>query len=473
MEATCGQAAEPVSEWAERNFRECDLGDKRRNRRVIEIAEQMSANPSASLPDQLPAWSDLKAAYRLFDCEQATLPAIAGPHWRLTRELAAQRRRVLVIGDTTELDFGRLRTIEGVGPTGNGTGNGFLLHNAMMVDADNGEILGIAGQTLHLRKRKKKGARKENASQLLKRDRESEVWGTVIDEIGPPAKGVEYMHVFDRGADNFEVYCHLLDQCGGWVIRASKLERQVLAGAGDEPMKLRDYLPQMKLLGYYELELRARPNQAGRTAKLQVRVGKIRIPRPKHASPWVKARKPEPVSMNVIEVMETDPPKGVEPIRWVLLTSLPVDSWKQVWEAIGFYEQRWLIEEYHKALKTGCKTESHQLKTRERLEALVGITSVVATRLLQLKSFARTNPDKKAGSVVPPVWLRMLKLARKLSGVSELTVGQFYREVAKLGGFLGRKGDGEPGWITIWRGWEKLNLHVKIASHLDNQKKCG
>jgi hypothetical protein len=356
--------------------------------------------------------------------------------------------------------------IAGVGPTGNGSGKGFLLHNALMVDADNEEILGMGGQTIHLRKPKSKKAKKENSSQRLKRARESQVWGTVIDDIGKPNGGVEYIHVFDRGADNFEVYCRLLDQCGAWVIRASKLTRWVLAGAGDERIKLKDYLPQMKTLGQYELELRARPQQKARTATLDIRTGHVKIPRPRHVSPWVRKRKQEPIAMNVIEVVETNPPKGTKPIRWVLFTSLPVSSWARVWELIGFYEQRWLIEEYHKALKTGCKTESHQLKTKDRLEGLVGVTSVVAIRLLQLKSFARTNPEKKASSIVPAVWLRMLKLAGKLSNICDLTVGQFYREVAKLGGFLARKSDGEPGWITIWRGWEKLNTYVTLANEL-------
>lgn len=473
MPATCDHPTEPIGNWAQRNFGKCDLGDKRRNRRLIHIAEQMCANPSASLPVQLPEWKDLKAAYRLFDCEQANLSSITSPHWELTREIASQRKRVLVIGDTTEMDFGRMRTISGIGPTGNGTGKGFLLHNAMMVDADNEEILGMAGQTIHLRKPKKKGAKKENALQRLKRDRESQVWGTVIDKIGPPANDVQYIHVFDRGADNFEVYCRLLDQRGDWVIRASRLQRWILAGDNDERIKLKDFLPKMKTLGHYDLELRARPKQRARTVTLEVRTGKVKIPRPSHVSPWVRKRKQEPIAMNVVEVVETNPLKGVKPIRWVLFTSLSVSSWAKVWELIGFYEQRWLIEEYHKALKTGCATESHQLKTKDRLEALVGVTSVVAIRLLQLKSFARTNPEKRARSVVPGVWLRMLKLARKLSNVSDLTVGQFYREVARLGGFLARKGDGQPGWLTIWRGWEKLNIFVKIASTLEHKQKCG
>lgn len=469
MTAILSQPTDSTSDWSQRNFGACDLGDKRRNRRLIQIAEQMSANPSASLPQQIPKWSDLKAAYRLFDSEETTLSSIANVHWKLTRELAGQRARVLVVGDTVEMDFGSKRKITGVGPTGKGTGKGFLLHNAMMIDADNEEILGMGGQTIHQRKRKSADAKKESVTQRLKRARESQVWGTVIDDIGPPENKTQYIHVFDRAADNFEVYCHLLDQGGDWVIRASRLSRWVLAGADQERTKLNDYLPQMKTMGCYELQLRARPKQKARTATLEVRTGRIQIPRPHHVSPWVKKRNQDPIPMNVIEVVETNPPKGVDPIRWILFTSLPVSSWKQVWELIGFYEQRWLIEEYHKALKTGCTTLKYQLKTRGRLEAIVGLTSVVAIRLLQLKSFARANPTKKASSVVPAVWLRMLKRASNLSKVSDLTIGQFYREVAKLGGFLARKSDGEPGWITIWRGWEKLNLYVRVATELENE----
>jgi hypothetical protein len=454
-----------VTEWAQLNFGSCDLGDKRRMNRLVQVAEQVANNPAASLPDQTEQWADLKAAYRLFDRNEVTFEAIARPHWELTKQSA--RGRCLVIGDTTELDFGKDRQIEGVGPTGNGSGQGFLLHNALLVQADSEAIIGIAGQTIHYRKKKRKSKKPENAAQRMKRKRESEVWGKVIDAVGKPAEGVEYVHVFDRGGDNFEVYCHLLRQRGEWVIRASKLNRYVLAGDSDERMQLRDYLPRLKRLGEYRLSLRARPGQAAREARIEVRVGRIKIPRPRHVSPWVRKLDQPPIAMNVIEVVEVDAPAGVTPIRWVLFTSLPVETFDDAWAVIGYYEMRWLVEEYHKALKTGCRTEFRQLKTAGRLEALVGLTSVVAVRLLQLKSLARVAPDVPAQRVVPRVWLQMLKLARKgLHRVHDLTVGQFYREVAKLGGFLGRKGDGDPGWITIWRGWEKLNTYVFVASKL-------
>jgi hypothetical protein len=456
-----------ITEWAQLNFGDCDLGDKRRTKRLVHVAEQIASNPSASLPNQIELWGDLKSAYRLFDRDEVTFEAIARPHWGLTKQLA--KGRCLVIGDTTELDFGKHREIQGVGPTGNGSGQGFLLHNALMVNANSEEIIGVAGQTIHYRK-KKKAKKRENASRRMKRKRESEVWGTVIDQIGKPPEDAQFVHVFDRGGDNFEVYCRLLQNNGGWVIRASKMSRYVLAGDAEERMPLKNCLPRLKLLGTYTLALRSRDKQAARAAQMEVRVGHVKIPRPRHVSPWVRKLDQPPIAMNVIEVIEVNAPKGVTSIHWVLFTSLPVTTFDDAWGVIGYYELRWLVEEYHKALKTGCRTESRQLKTAGRLESFVGLTSVVAARLLQLKSLARTNPEVPAQRVIPRVWLEMLKLARKrLSRVHDLTVGQFYREVAMLGGFLGRKSDGEPGWITIWRGWEKLNTYVFVASKLKLQ----
>lgn len=452
-------------EWAQLNFGTCQLGDKRRTNRLVQMAEQFAENPAATIPDQIEDWSDVKAAYRLLDREEATFDAIARPHWELTRQAA--RGRCLVIGDTTELDFGKNREIDDIGETGNGSGQGFLLHNALMVQTDTGELVGVAGQSIYYRRKDRKRGPRQNASQRLKRERESQIWGDVIDDIGPPAPGVEYVHVFDRGADNFEVFCRLLQNRGEWVIRAAKLTRKVLREDSEKLAPFQKYLKQLEVLGHYTLSLRARPGQAAREARLEVRVGRIRMPRPHHVSPWVHQLKQPPIAMNVIEVVEINPPQGVKPIRWVLFTSLPVQSLDDAWQIIGYYEQRWLVEEYHKALKTGCATESRQLRTAHRLEALVGLTSVVAVRLLQLKSVARAAPDTPAQRVVPNVWLRMLKLARpKLQRVYDMTVREFYREVAKLGGFLGRTGDGEPGWITIWRGWDKLNTYVSVASKL-------
>ena len=175
--------------------------------------------------------------------------------------------------------------------------------------------------------------------------------------------------------------------------------------------------------------------------------------------------------MWVIEVREVNAPADVdEPLHWVLLTSEPIESFDDAWTVIGWYEKRPVVEDYHKCLKTGCRAEERQYKTSARLERVTGMLSIVAVRLIQLKFVARTDPDRPAARVVPQPWLRMLRALRK--GRHQIrTIGEFFRSLAMLGGFLGRKSDGQPGWITIWRGLEKLVLCIRGADAMFT--KCG
>ena len=457
--------------WAEEQFGACQLGDKRRTKRLLQVAAKVAANPSASFPDQAETWGDLKAAYRLFDQEHVTFDAVAQPHWQQTRVRAAGR--YLVIGDTTELDFGIARQIAELGPTGNGTGYGFLLHSGLLVGAESEEIFGLTAQVIHYRKPVPK---KENTAQRLKRERESEVWGKVIDATGSPPPGAQFIHVLDRGADNFEVYCHAQQQGAGWVVRVTQLQRKIVTPSGKK-MRLKRYLPQLPLAGSYELYLRARPKQPARWAKLEVRYGALSMPVPTHKSRYVEEHNPGAVPMWVVWVREVDAPKGVEPIEWVLYTSEAVTSFEAACRIVGYYEKRWLIEEWHKALKTGCRVTDRQLKTKERLEPMVALMSVEAVRLVQLKAAARTEPNRPAEDFVPLLWVMVLMRVRKLGFQRKMTAGEFYREMAKLGGFIGRKSDGEPGWITIWRGWRKLHMLVRgseLAAQFKNKREnCG
>ncbi len=454
--------------WAQQQFGDCDLGDKRRTKRLVKMAEQIANNPAGSFPDQMERWGDVKAAYRLFDRDDVTFESIASPHWEATRQ--RESGSYLILNDTTEIDFGKDRKVQGLGPTGKGTGRGFLLHNALMLDAQSKAVLGLAGQRVHYRK---PASKKENTSQRLRRKRESEVWGRLIDQMGPAQGDSQSIHVCDRGADNFEVFCHLVKNRCDWVIRTCSMHRIILTTA-NEKMPLSGFLETLSAIGEYALYVRSRDRQPARTARLEVRIGALRMPVPRQKSPYVRKLKPRPIPMWIIGVREVDAPKGVEPIEWLLYTSLPVTTFEDAWRIIEYYEARWLIEEYHKALKSGCRVTARSLRTPARLEAMAGLLSVVAVRLLQLKSLARTDPARPARQVVPPLWLAMLRAARKNRlPASELTVGEFYRELAKLGGFLGRRHDGEPGWITIWRGWEKLNTLVRGAELAAQLKKCG
>ncbi len=365
------------------------------------------------------------------------------------------------MGDTTEFDFGIQRKIKGLGPTGDGGGLGFFLHSSLIVSAVNEDILGLAGQDLFYRKAAPKG---ESRYDRVRRSRESEVWGRLIDRVGSPAESTRYTHVFDRGADNFEVYCHLLRNKSDWVIRASQMKRVIETPTG-ERLPLREYLKTLPLKGAYELSVRAQKDQPARVAYVEVRAGRVRMPLPQHRSPWLRACGIRHVDMWVIEVRETQPPKGVAPLCWVLYTSHPTNTFADAWRHIGFYEKRWLIEEYHKALKTGCRIESRQYRTAKRLETIAGFLAVMAVRLLQLKTLARTDPDRPAQEVVPKVWVEVLQVQRKQSG-KNWTIQKFVRELAGLGGFLGRKSDGEPGWQSIWRGLDKLMPALNYARNI-------
>lgn len=445
-----------VAQWAEKQFGSCRLGNIARSRRAVRVAAQFAANPDASTPDQIERWSDLKAAYHLFDQEDVTFTALAEPHWQQTRALATGT--CLLISDTTETDFGGgRRQVKGLKRTLNGNNQGFLLHSSLMVQAETREVIGIAGQELFYRKPRKNP--KETYYRRMQRARESQVWGRLIDRAGVPAAHVKYLHVCDRGADNTEVFYHCRDQQSGWVIRAAQLHR-----CGETPdgcrVKLSDWLADQVVLGTYEMSVRATENTQARIARLEIRAAPFVLILPKQKSPYLRKVAPQKLAEWVVEAREIKPPKGATPVRWVLHTSEPVSTFEQAWQILGYYEARWIIEEFHKCLKTGCRLESRLYETAARLEAVAGMLSVLAVRLLQMKTIARRQPELPAEHVVPKAWLEMLRALRQRP---IHTINDFMRHLAGLGGFLMRKGDGEPGWITIWRGFKKLLLCLRGA----------
>jgi hypothetical protein len=455
-----------VERWAEQQFGDCELGDLRRTQRAVKLATCMAARPDGSTPDQTENWADCKAAYRLIGNQDVTFEALAKPHWQQTRQRPPGT--YLLLNDTTTLDFGILRRgVTGLSAVGNGGGRGFLLHSALMVNADDEDIVGMAGQRIRYRQRVPKG---DTHRKRRDRDRESKLWGQLIDDIGPPPPGARFIHVADRGADLFEAFCHCLHNKVDWVFRAAQLKRGVITSDGIK-RRLDKYLESLPSMGAYELHVRANRKQPERTARVEVRFGALRMPRPRECSQWVRKSGVREIPMYVVEVREVDAPHGVEPLRWVLLTSLPVNNFDDAWLVISYYEKRPLVEEFHKALKTGCSVELRQYRTSERLEAITGMLSVLAVRLLQLKTIARRDPDRPARTIVPKGWLEMLRATRKGRHCHIQTVREFFRALAGLGGFLGRKGDGEPGWITIWRGVEKLLLLLRGANAI--RAKCG
>ena len=442
-------------EWVEENFAGCELGHVKRTQRLMVMAENMLECPEASLPKQNVEWSDVKAAYRLCDRDEVTFDAVAECHWQRVRQTPPGVH--LLISDTTDINHYTHQATTGLGMLGDGQGRGMQLHSCLVVEASTGVVAGMAAAKVFYRK---PAPKKETRTQRLNRTRESSLWGDVVDAAGSPPAGSQWVHVFDRGGDNFEALCHLVTQRCDWVIRASQMKRQVLLDSG-ESAALDQAIQTASLVGSYQLSLRSRPGQAARVASLNIRTVRISFPAPEAKSRYVKACGIKQIPLNVVIVEEVNAPKGVTPIRWVLLTSLPAATLAQAWTVIGYYECRWTIEEYHKVLKTGCGVERHALRTAARLEPLIGLISVVGVRLLQLKTISKHEPDAKARHRIPTLWLKALKKKKPKLASRDLTVYEFFRELAKLGGFLGRTHDGEPGWQTLWSGHQRLHAIIQ------------
>ena len=157
-----------------------------------------------------------------------------------------------------------------------------------------------------------------------------------------------------------------------------------------------------------------------------------------------------------------------EPLEWILLTSVPTTTLEQAWERVDWYGHRWLDEDYHQCLKSGCRIEHRQLQTVDGLIRLLGLLSPLAVRLLQVRALAREEPERPAHEVIEPLMLAVLA-QRSGHAPASMTVGTFWTEVARLGGYLARSHDGPPGWRTIWKGWLSLQTlleGVHLAFHL-------
>jgi hypothetical protein len=451
--------------WAEENFRDCDLGDQRRSKRLELFAGQAANRPAASLPNIGEDWGGTKGIYRLLDRPEVTFESVTQTH---RKRITQQTGRFVISCDTTHVDFGWQRDLPDAGPIGPGRGQGFLLHSGLLIDAEDRSLVGLAGQVFHIRPKKRKG--KQNDSQRLKRWRESEMWIELMEQIGSSPEDSEYIHVCDSAADNFEVFCTAKQLDCDFVIRAGRLHRNVMADG--QKMSLSQAIYGLEELGRYDLAMARGNGRKARTAHLRVSARAIQLPVPTHRSSRVKQYVQAggtSVEAWVVVVEEIDPPCDVEPVKWILLTTVPVDTFEDAWEVVSWYEDRWLVEEWHKALKTGCRLESRQLQSMDRLLPLTGVLSVVAVLLVQLKHAARTRPDQPASELVPTLWLELLQAKRKTK-TCEITNYEFWRAVAKLGGFLGRRHDGEPGWQLIWRGWKELHT---LAEGAQLAKRCG
>src|SRR6266496_706577 len=433
--------------WAERTFGGVQLHDMRRTRRAVKAATNLAENPLGSLPAQMHTWKEPKALYRWLDEPDVTFAALMQPHLHQTREQATSAPVVLLVQDTTDIDLSHRRKISGVGQIGNERGRGFFVQTVLAVRPQTREVLGCLAQEPFVRIPAPEG---EQRSQRRKREeRETAVWMRQVQAIGTPESGSRWVHVGDRGADMFPFFQACRSTQTHFLVRAAQ-NRRVQESEEEITYALtqaRAFASQASRV----LELPARHGHQKRSAQLQLAFGQLTLLPPRQEP---RAGK-EPLPVWVIRVWEEEAPEGEEPLEWVLLTSVPTTTLEQAWERVEWYRQRWLVEDYHQCLKSGCRIEQRQLQTVDGLIRLLGLLSPLAVRLLQVRACAREDPERPAYEVMEPLMLTVLAERTGGSPLS-MTVGTFWIEVARLGGYLARSHDGPPGWRTIWKGWLSL-----------------
>lgn len=438
--------------WAQRTFATTKLGDKRRSHRAVQVAASMMRRPNAQLPQQMCSLHALKAAYRLLDEQDVTHEQLSKPHWDQTRRAAARGPLVLLVHDDTHVDHTHHPKTSQLGPIGDGTGQGYIIQSVLAAAPKPREVLGIAHQQPFLRQPVLNKA--ESSVQRRKRERESLVWIRAVEQIGSPPDpaNMTWVHVADRYGDIFDFMTAARQQDCHFLVRVAQ-DRRVRTHDG-ELNRVLSLAANLSAQDYQTIELPPRPHLRlpARQARLALSMQSISLLAPKH--PTLRPPHAQPhLSVWVVRVWEVDPPSEVqEPIEWVLLTSVPTSTVAQGWERRDWYSCRWLIEDYHHCLKTGCLLEERHLHTGERLMRLLGFLSPIAVRLLQLREIARTAPQQLAKQHLPQDVVRVVAALAEVP-VERLTMENLWREVARQGGHLGRRRDGPPGWQTLWRGW--------------------
>lgn len=448
--------------WAEREFGRSELGDGRLSRRLVQVAAALATRPSGTLPRALPDWAELKGAYRMLHQDQVKPQQILAPHLQQTYQRTLAGGHCLLIEDTTSLDFTFHGATRGLGRIGNNGGRGIYLHSTLAVPREGAAVLGLFAQETWMRLPRSDGTTRktESSRQIRQRPRESQRWARCLEGRTLPAG--QYSFVADQEGDIYEVFDRCLAAQVGMVLRI-RGDRS-LEG---EDRKVLEAIRQAPVRGRIVLSLRARPRQPARTAVLEVRSASLKLRAPLDQP---KEQKSPSHELNVLLLEEINAPAGVEPIRWVLLTSWPVGTLEQCQAVAQAYTLRWLIEEYHKCLKSGCSVEKSQLEEGQSLLRLLAILAVVAVRLLDAKLLARREPEGKTlGRQLDPAMLAVLK-SRYGTPEGGWTNRQVIRHIARMGGFLARRSDGEPGWITLWRGFRELQL---LAEGYDLGKRCG
>ncbi len=441
--------------WATEQLADIKPADPRALRRLHAVMAGQHRSPGASIPEAMEGWAPTKAAYRLAQSGTFTDQDLLHSHREATlrRIQTTPRRQLLVIQDTTTLNYAHRPGTEGLGPIGNNHQTlGLHLHSQLCLDPENGEILGLLAAKLWARDTTARPAGARNRQPLAQK--ESHRWleayahaHHLARQLGP---ATTVTSVADREGDLYEVFLHAQQaQCPAahLLIRAQHNRAQ-----SEHLTRSHDHVKAGRIQTTLQLKLPAQPGRPAREATLEIRHAQVRL-----AAPVSQKNHTEALALSLIIATEKAAPPGAEAVEWLLWSSRPVETNEDALGHLRAYAQRWQIEVLHRILKTGCKTEHRQLEKAERLKLYIAIDLLIAVYLLGLTQAARAQPQAPASSWFSPEELQTLKaMIGKADTNPNADLATAVKRLGQLGGHLGRKSDGPPGAEVLWRGLKRL-----------------
>jgi hypothetical protein len=441
-------------DWAEEEFGEAKIGDARLNQRLLAIAQAFYARPQANIPQACQDRAETKAAYRFLDHPDTTMDAILEPHYQATVARISREKVSLAVQDTTTLNYTAHPATKNLGPIAyrRDRGIGLVLHETMAFNRE-GTPLGLLDVQCWARDEKNFGKR-ERRHQVAIEQKESYKWLAGFQKIKEAQKqcpASTLVSIADREADIYEFFeLALSDETMPKLVVRAEQDRLL----AEEQGHLWDKVAQQEVAGIQELHVPRQKNRRARLAQLEVRFAEVTL-----RSPKKKKRRPD-LTLWAVWAREAEISVEGERIEWMLLTTLPVITFEQAIEKLAWYTIRWGIEVYHRTLKSGCKVEERQLGNADRIETCLAIDMVVAWRIFHLAKLGRETPDVPCTVFFEEVeWKALLAYITQNPNPPEKppTLREAMRMVGTLGGFLGRKRDGEPGTKSLWLGVQRLD----------------
>lgn len=468
--------------WAEQVFGACDLGDPRRRKRLIEYAALQADDPSGSTSQACKGdKSAQEGAYRMLRSKAVLPDDIAEGVFSYSAKLAASCRTCLAIQDSTSVSFDQ---DVGKKEEDQGSPTGFMVHSTLLFDPIAQQLIGLVDQERWIRDEKSQRPGKKTRRTRPYREKESFKWEFASEQMSQRLRSMEnIVTVCDREADIFEFLQY--EQRHGY--------RHVVRAAQDRCLSIEQgcllsHMQNQPVLGTRSVVIsqrggqrrsrtqQARPARKGRVAEVELRSARVTLRAPVNRP--IDER--DDVELNVVYAIEPNPPSETEPVCWMLLTTEPAMTLSDANRVMDYYVARWLIEEFHKVWKTGCRIQERPLKEANR-ERMMVITAAIAVRIFQMKNMVEGQDDDVSCEKVltRDEWQCLYAVTMKNSPLPDKppSLKWAYYTIAKTAGWTDTKRTGRVGWQTLWRGWEILQTQLlawnaaKVASEINQNAK--